>query len=368
MPTSAPPGVISRSSLRYQSGISAVDGARARAPHLAHGHRGAGAADGRGERVVVAARPRRALRPGGAQRVRHVGRGAGGRALGGPTAGLVEQGRARLREPDPQGSRRGRHRHLTRRVPARSWPMATWTYAGSSGWSPRATRCSRWASPTGRSSPSGRHWPCGVGPALREVEEWAPARAEIERLEELRLETEEAVVDASLRVGLQAGILAEARSRVTQAPVRERRWALLALAQYLSGSQADALATLRRAREMLSRELGLDPGPELVELEQAMLRQDAVPERGDRTASPRRAVPLPRAAALRRRRRRLLLRPGHRPRRVSATPHRERRAGARRPVGQRQVVAVASRRGRVLGRRGRRDARSCRRVPPRTSC
>jgi WD40 repeat protein/DNA-binding SARP family transcriptional activator len=113
------------------------------------------------------------------------------------------------------------------------------------------------------------------GPALRDVEEWPPARAEIERLEELRLETEEAVVDASLRVGLQAGILAEARSRVSQAPVRERRWALLALAQYLSGSQADALDTLRRAREMLSREFGLDPGAELGELEQAMLRQDA---------------------------------------------------------------------------------------------
>ena len=123
------------------------------------------------------------------------------------------------------------------------------------------------------------------GPALRDVEEWPPARAEIERLEELRLQTEEAVLDASLRVGLQAGILAEARSRVSQAPVRERRWALMALAQYLSGSQADALATLRRAREMLSRELGLDPGPELVELEQAMLRQD--PSLSAATALPR---------------------------------------------------------------------------------
>ena len=123
------------------------------------------------------------------------------------------------------------------------------------------------------------------GPALREVEEWPPARAEIERLEELRLEAEEAVIDASLRVGLQAGILAEARSRVSQAPVRERRWALLALAQYLSGSQADGLATLRRAREMLSRELGLDPGSELVELEQAMLRQD--PSLSAATALPR---------------------------------------------------------------------------------
>jgi WD40 repeat protein/DNA-binding SARP family transcriptional activator/energy-coupling factor transporter ATP-binding protein EcfA2 len=123
------------------------------------------------------------------------------------------------------------------------------------------------------------------GPALRDVEDWPPARAEVERLEELRLETEESVIDASLRVGLQAGILAEARSRVAQAPVRERRWALLALAQYLSGAQADALVTLRCARERLTRELGLDPGPELVQLEEAMLRQD--PALSAATALPR---------------------------------------------------------------------------------
>jgi DNA-binding SARP family transcriptional activator/WD40 repeat protein len=112
------------------------------------------------------------------------------------------------------------------------------------------------------------------GPPLCDVEEWALARVEVERLEELRLEAEEAVIDASLRVGLQAGIMAEARSRVAQAPVRERRWALLALAQYLAGAQADALVTLRRARELLTRELGLDPGRELAQLEQAVLRQD----------------------------------------------------------------------------------------------
>ncbi|WP_167880425.1 BTAD domain-containing putative transcriptional regulator [Nocardioides guangzhouensis] len=123
------------------------------------------------------------------------------------------------------------------------------------------------------------------GPALGDVEEWPPAQAEAQRLDELRLEAEELVLDASLRVGQQAGILAEARARVAQAPVRERRWALLALAQYLSGAQAEALATLRRAREMLFRELALDPGPELVELERAMLRQD--PALSAATALPR---------------------------------------------------------------------------------
>lgn len=129
------------------------------------------------------------------------------------------------------------------------------------------------------------------GPALQEAEEWAPARTEAERLGELRLEAEEAVLDASLRVGLQAGILAEARSRVAQAPVRERRWAMLALAQYLAGSQVDALSTLRQCRAMLSRELGLDPGPELVSLEQRILRQD--PALTAATALPRPAARCP---------------------------------------------------------------------------
>jgi WD40 repeat protein/DNA-binding SARP family transcriptional activator/energy-coupling factor transporter ATP-binding protein EcfA2 len=129
------------------------------------------------------------------------------------------------------------------------------------------------------------------GPALRDVEEWPPAQAEAQRLEEMRLEAEESVLDASLRVGMHAGILGEARARVMQVPVRERRWALLALAQYLSGAQADALATLRRAREMLSRELALDPGPEIVELEQAVLRQD--PALSAATALPRPTVRCP---------------------------------------------------------------------------
>jgi WD40 repeat protein len=61
---------------------------------------------------------------------------------------------------------------------------------------------------------------------------------------------------------------------VTQAPTRERRWGLLALAEYQLGRQAEALATIQRARAMLSTELGLDPGPELLELERSILQQD----------------------------------------------------------------------------------------------
>ena len=57
-------------------------------------------------------------------------------------------------------------------------------------------------------------------------------------------------------------------------PLRERRWALLALAQYQAGQQNEALATLRRVRNVFNRDLGVDPGPELEQLEQAILHQD----------------------------------------------------------------------------------------------
>jgi WD40 repeat protein/DNA-binding SARP family transcriptional activator len=112
------------------------------------------------------------------------------------------------------------------------------------------------------------------GAAMGDVEDWDAGRIEAGRLEELHLEAEELYVEARLRAGHADTVLARAEAMTHEQPLRERRWALLALAQYQTGRQTEALATLRRVRAVLNRELGLDPGPELEELEQAVLRQD----------------------------------------------------------------------------------------------
>jgi hypothetical protein len=57
-------------------------------------------------------------------------------------------------------------------------------------------------------------------------------------------------------------------------PFGERFWYLLALALYRTGRQRDSLDALRRARTTLAEELGIDPGPELQQLELSVLQQD----------------------------------------------------------------------------------------------
>ncbi|WP_122263008.1 BTAD domain-containing putative transcriptional regulator [Ornithinimicrobium cerasi] len=112
------------------------------------------------------------------------------------------------------------------------------------------------------------------GQPLGELDDWTPGRGEAQRLVELRRQAEELRLDALLASGRHAEVLPEVTLRVREEPLREHRWALLARAQYQSGRQADALATLRRAGDVLVAELGLDRSPELVELERAMLQQD----------------------------------------------------------------------------------------------
>ena len=58
-------------------------------------------------------------------------------------------------------------------------------------------------------------------------------------------------------------------------PFQEGLWELLIAALYRAGRQADALAAYQRVRSQLADELGLDPGPQLQQLEQQILVHDA---------------------------------------------------------------------------------------------
>ncbi len=111
------------------------------------------------------------------------------------------------------------------------------------------------------------------GDPLERLTEWEPGRVESERLVERRRDAEDLYAEAAIRAGRHGDVVGELHRMVAQQPTRERRWGLLALAQYRGGRQAEALATLQRARATLVNEFGLDPGPQLAELEEGMLRQ-----------------------------------------------------------------------------------------------
>ncbi|MFJ8622058.1 BTAD domain-containing putative transcriptional regulator [Kitasatospora sp. NPDC093550] len=123
------------------------------------------------------------------------------------------------------------------------------------------------------------------GAAYAEFVDESWARAEVARLDELRLVARELNVVAALRSAQAAVTVPEAELLTLDEPLREEGWRLHALALWAAGRQADALATLRRARAVLADEAGLDPGPALNELEAAIL--------GGRTALLRAATEVP---------------------------------------------------------------------------
>lgn len=137
------------------------------------------------------------------------------------------------------------------------------------------------------------------GPALDDLlaEPFAPHEAT--RLEELRIATTEDRISVDLELGRHAELVGELESLVTRHPLRERLWGLLMLASYRAGRQVEALQAFATVRDHLRDELGLDPGPELRQLEAAILRQDASLAAPPplAAAAPRRATPAPAAAA-----------------------------------------------------------------------
>ncbi len=112
------------------------------------------------------------------------------------------------------------------------------------------------------------------GPAFGDLADARFAQPAAAALEALRLAAVEDRVDADLALGDYARVGAELVELVGEYPLRERFWCQLMQALYCDGRQSEALEAYRRARRALVEERGLEPGPALKRLEQAILRHD----------------------------------------------------------------------------------------------
>src|SRR5262249_23583060 len=101
------------------------------------------------------------------------------------------------------------------------------------------------------------------------------ARAAIARLAEQRLAALEDLAEARLALGEHTLLASELGELVAGHPLRERLRSAHMLALYRAGRQADAVNSYSELRRRLADDLGLDPGPGLAALYQAILEQDS---------------------------------------------------------------------------------------------
>lgn len=97
---------------------------------------------------------------------------------------------------------------------------------------------------------------------------------EAERLEELRLVTHDEAIALQLALGNHQELIGQLVPLVREHPLRERTRHSLMLAQYRAGRRAEAMETFREGRRLLIDELGIEPGPALQELHDAILQDD----------------------------------------------------------------------------------------------
>lgn len=112
------------------------------------------------------------------------------------------------------------------------------------------------------------------GPAFGDLAAEPAVQPEAVRLEQLRVGARELRADMLLTTGQHLQVADELGGLARVHPERERLWAMLMTALYRSGRQGDALRCFQEARATLVEDMGLEPGPELRKLEEAILRQD----------------------------------------------------------------------------------------------
>jgi DNA-binding SARP family transcriptional activator len=112
------------------------------------------------------------------------------------------------------------------------------------------------------------------GPALTDLRQFDFAERAASELEEERITAVESLMEAMLAAGAHAQVVGELYGLVESFPYRERLWQLLMLALYRSGRQAEALEVYKDLRTRLGDELGIEPWPDLADLEERILLHD----------------------------------------------------------------------------------------------
>ncbi|MGN9843988.1 BTAD domain-containing putative transcriptional regulator [Nonomuraea sp. H19] len=113
------------------------------------------------------------------------------------------------------------------------------------------------------------------GAAAQDVPRLPGLAPHLVTLEERRLGAAEDLMQALLAKGELSTVVSEARAFLADNPCRERAWALLMLSLYRCGDVAGALGAFADARSTFVNRLGVEPGPELRDLQVAILRRDS---------------------------------------------------------------------------------------------
>jgi DNA-binding SARP family transcriptional activator len=131
-----------------------------------------------------------------------------------------------------------------------------------------ATRAKAWPEADGKLREALSLW---RGEPLVDVSSELLREDHVAHLELLRVDCLELHYEAQLELGGHEDIVLDLERSVVEFPLHERFRAQLMLALHRAGRKGDALRAFERAREDVVEKFGLDPGPELQELHQAIL-------------------------------------------------------------------------------------------------
>ncbi|MFI1884455.1 AfsR/SARP family transcriptional regulator [Streptomyces jumonjinensis] len=109
------------------------------------------------------------------------------------------------------------------------------------------------------------------GPVAAGLAPEARALLPLDALDREHLLAVREAADAAVAAGRPGAVLAELRKAAADHPLDEPVQARLTLALVATGRRAEALSTYEAVRERLGTELGIDPGPELLDVHRALL-------------------------------------------------------------------------------------------------